>query len=390
MTSMASAPPEDLRGRLEEDVGALAAMDRRTTSSGERSSADLLADRLREIGAEEVRIASFRAQSTWAWASGAHMLVGLIATRLSGPRRALLALAALISLELDVSGRSQWLRRLLPGREGRTVIAKVPAAGERRRTLILVAHHDAAHGGLLWHPAVIELNRRRSARTGRTLPSHMPAVLGLIAAAGTAKAARAFARAVLGLGLIAGIQAARSPTAPGANDNATGVAAVLELARRFVETPLNGVEVVLLFPGGEEIGAVGMYQWLRANRDKIDPSSTLVVGLDAIGSGGHLVVPTRDGLTGWFDAADIDLAERAAEKAGIPAPKRVTFPNATDASVARRSGLRAISILSYDQGWIRNLHLPSDVPENVEWNTVNDAILLTESMAEAWADQPPG
>jgi Zn-dependent M28 family amino/carboxypeptidase len=175
---------------------------------------------------------------------------------------------------------------------------------------------------------------------------------------------------------------------PGANDNATGVAAVLELARRLKEKPLPGVDVMIVSPGGEEAGSVGMLAWMHGAGRSLDRRSTLVVNLDAIGSGGHLVVSRREGLPGWFRGGDVDLSQRGAQVAGLAAPRVVTFPNVTDAFVARRAGLRAISILSYDDGWIANLHLPSDVVENVGWSTVNQAIALTEGTVEAWMVEP--
>ena len=46
---------------------------------------------------------------------------------------------ALASFEADYSGRSQWLARLAPTGEGANVVARVPARGERRRTLVLAA-----------------------------------------------------------------------------------------------------------------------------------------------------------------------------------------------------------------------------------------------------------
>ena len=157
---------------------------------------------------------------------------------------------------------------------------------------------------------------------------------------------------------------------PGANDNATGVAAVLELVRRIQERPLPGVDVVIVSPGGEEAGSVGMRSWIHGPGRSLDRRSTLVVNLDAIGSGGHLVVSRREGLTGWFRPSDVNLSQRGARLAGLAAPRVVTFPNVTDAFVARHAGCTA-SILSYDDGWISNLHLPSDVPENVGWSTVD-------------------
>jgi hypothetical protein len=131
-----------------------------------------------------------------------------------------------------------------------------------------------------------------------------------------------------------------------------------------------------------------MRAWMRDSGRSLERRSTLVVNLDAIGSGGHLVVSKREGLTGWFRSGDVDLSQRGAQVAGLPAPRVVTFPNVTDAFVARQAGLRAVSILSYDDGWISNLHMPSDTAANVAWSTVGEAIALTEGMVEAWLAEP--
>lgn len=373
---------------LGEDVEALARLRRRTTTAGERESADWVAGRLGALGAEDVRIVTFRGQSTWAWSHGAHMLAGLAASWLRGRAGRLLGVLVAVSYELDASVRSQWLRRLLPGRPGYSVQARIPSEAPARRTLVLVAHHDAAHTGLVWHPMAIAASRRRSARSGRTFPSHAAPLIGLAATTTGSRYLRMPARLLLAISTLLCGQAALSPTVPGANDNATGVAAVLELARRLKEMPLPGVDVVIVSPGGEEAGSVGMRAWMHGPGRSLDRRSTLVVNLDAIGSGGHLVVSRREGLTGWFRSEDVRLARRGAEVAGVAAPREVTFPNVSDAFAARRAGLRTVSILSYDDGWVSNLHMPSDVPANVGWSTVDQAIALTEGMVEAWMAEP--
>ena len=76
-------------------------------------------------------------------------------------------------------------------------------------------------------------NRRRSARSDRTFPSHAAPLIGLAAAAAGSRYLRMPARLLLAISTLLFGQAALSPTVPGANDNATGVAAVLELARRL-------------------------------------------------------------------------------------------------------------------------------------------------------------
>ena len=369
--------------RLSQTVELLASLQRRTGTLGERRSGELIAAELERLGADSVRISRFRTQTSWGPAGLAHVAAGLVAGLCERSAARLAGAAIAISYELDVSARNQWVRRLLPASRGTTVTARVPAEAERHRSLIVVAHHDAAHGGLLWHPAVVAANRVWSARTGRTMPTHLPLLVAMAAAAAPSRAVRRAAGAVMGVSALAMIESMRSATTPGANDNATGVATALELARQFSAAPLEHTDVSLVFPGGEEISNTGMRAWIHSARSELDPSTTLVVNLDALGSGGHLVVSAREGLTAWYAKKDIQVAVRLAQEVGVDL-QRVTFPNVSDAFVARRSGLRTISLLSYADGWIPNLHRPTDTPDRVRWNTVEDALALTDRIASVW------
>ena len=117
--------------RLRADVEALAGMTRDSAGAGERASAEWAAGRLRELGAEDVRVDAFRYQPTFAYAQGAHFAAGTLAAL--GGRR-LLAAATLASFELDYSGRAQWSRALLPAGDGANAVGRLPARGPRTRT----------------------------------------------------------------------------------------------------------------------------------------------------------------------------------------------------------------------------------------------------------------
>lgn len=83
---------------------------------------------------------------------------------------------------------------------------------------------------------------------------------------------------------------------PGANDDATGVAASLELARIFANTP-TAAEVRFVFFGAEENGLVGARQYVNAlSADEIE-RMVAMFQLDMIGSrdAGHLTMFTVDG-----------------------------------------------------------------------------------------------
>ena len=374
----ADNPPEDMA----RDVMALVQVDRRTTRPGERRSAELLATRLTEAGAVGVAVTEFRAQSSWVPTHLAHLIGAVAASAASGVWARCASAAIALSYELEVSGRNQWLRRVLPAGRGASVSARVPAVGRAHRTLVLIAHHDAAHNGLVWHPKTVALNRFRSQRTGRAVPSHAPVLLAMLVSALPHARLRLAARLTLGGAGLVMIQSMHSPTTPGANDNATGVAAAIELARRLRAAPLADTEAIILCPGGEEAGNVGMRAWAR-RQARFEPDHTLAIGLDSLGSGGQLVVARREGLTGWMADRDIAAAQRIAAEASVDLPA-VTFANVCDTTIAKQAGMRAISLLSYDRGWIRNLHTRSDAAEVVGWNTVVDAVDLTERIARAW------
>jgi hypothetical protein len=350
---------------LSDDVAALAAMERRGASPGERASAEWIAARLREAGAEDVRVRPFRYQHTYAWAHIAHFAAGMLGSRL-------LAAAAAVSLDAEFSGRSQWVRRLLPAGTGWNVVARVPAAGAPRRTVVLVAHHDAAHTGLMWHPRVVAAARGRSFAT---IP-----FLGLaLAALGLHRPARL----LLGCSILMSLDVARGATVPGASDNATGVAAVLALVERYAREPLPGTELVALFPGCEESGMGGMAAWLREEGAALDPQTTLVLGLDTLGAGEPVLVagegPPR---TVRYREADLALVDRAADRAGLPRPRRARIGGWTDPVLARFAGLPSVSLVSMRDGLFTNYHLPTDTPDRVDWGSVARCLALARAVIE--------
>ncbi len=165
---------------------------------------------------------------------------------LGGRRTAPLGLLAAAGIVDDVSGGPHLFRRLLPHRPTYNVTGTAgdPDAEE---TLVFVAHHDAANGGLIFRPELTRL-------VADTFPawyarqSVSPQMLRLVAAG----PALAGLGALLGSGLLRRLGtfvAAGSTLAffdigtrtvvPGANDNLTAVAVILELARMLREQPVE-------------------------------------------------------------------------------------------------------------------------------------------------------
>lgn len=380
-------PPSRSRSRsadpLRGDVVALAGLVRDSAGAGERAAAAHVAARLGEAGAQDVRLLPYRGQRTYAWAHGIPALVGLWAA--GARRRRGAALAALTLLELDASGRAQPLRRILPAGEGTDVLARIPPAGPRRRTLVLVAHHDAARTGMVWHPALVRADRERRLRT-RSMGAFMaPTAAGLVLAALPWRPARRAARALLAASLLADADIARSPTVPGASDNATGVAALIALAGRFAARPLPGTEVVVASVGCEESGMEGMRALLDDLRP--DPATTLVLGLDTLGAGTPIVAEAEGTLLAHRYRSDaLALADAGAARAGQAPPQRWRLGGWTDPILAAFAGIPAISLLSIGpDGGFTDYHLPTDTPDRVDWASVEACIALAAGTAEAFA-----
>ena len=354
---------------LKADVGALSAIERRAATAGDRESAEWVAQRMRDMGVEDVRIEPFRCHSTWAIPYGAHALLGMLAARLPTALRVPLALATAASFEADYTGRNQAVRALLPGAGvGHNVVGRI---GHGSRKLVLVAHHDAAHTGWVWDPRFLESGRNHARKTGTT-PSFI--ALPLLALALVALGFRRLGSALLGINVALGIQSALSETVPGASDNATGVAGVLELARRYIDYPLDDTEVTVLCPSGEEVGLAGMYAWL-SKEGQTPFTNALAVSLDTLGAG-EPVVARGESFTGRYREDDLALVDE-----DVP---RVVLGAGTDAMAARYAGMPAVSILSWSDGGFTNYHLPTDTADRVNWESVELCLALADRTIRRW------
>jgi len=329
-------------------------------------------ERLVASGASDVAVEPYRGLRTYAWVQLAHVVAGLA----GGPP----ALLALLAYELEVSGRLPTLRRLLAHHEGATVTARVPAAGARRATLVLVAHLDAQRTGLLWRVQDVATRGRR----GTTIPP-LAAPVGAAFALAALPGLRPFGRALLALTALSLADQGTSPTVPGANDNATGVAALVALAARLAADPVDGVEVLLVAPGGEEAGMDGFRAWLAAH--PLDPATTFVLGLDTLGSGTPIVLRAEATLFPHaYAGADVALVEAGARRAGVPVPQRWRLGGWTDPVLARFAGLRATCLLSIDdRGRLGRYHVPQDTPEHVDLACVEACVRIAEGVARELA-----
>jgi len=106
---------------------------------------------------------------------------------------------------------------------------------------------------------------------------------------------------------------------PGADDNGSGTALVLELARRLKEKPPENVEVFFAWWGAEERGLFGSRQFVRRFHDQLDTGLLYLINADCVGVGELLTVHTGQGVIRRqaTDLATVERVERIAARLGV-------------------------------------------------------------------------
>jgi hypothetical protein len=300
-------------------------------------------------------------------------------------RDELAALGARARLEPEAAHGTYWVPLGL-------MSAAAAAAGDPdgSRTLVFVAHHDAAHGGLIFAPQLVTwvadafpgwYARRETSPQVMRIVAGGPALVALGALLGRRRLRR------IGAGLAAGSALAFADIAlrrvvPGANDNATGVAALVELARRLREAPAEGVRVLLVSTGAEESFMEGMRGFARRHFPQLPRESTEVVCLDSLGSP-ELIVIEGEGMLTMRDYTPAlrDRVAAAAARAGVPLRRGLRLGLATDGLIALRAGYPSVALGSVTRYKLpAHYHSPSDVPGNVVHETVAGAVAVCEAL----------
>jgi hypothetical protein len=383
-----------LRERLEE----LERIERPSASDGERRAAEWLVAQFDELGAE-ARIEAEDAHGTYWWPLGIGAALGALGAvaGLRGRRilGTLLGAVGAAGMVDDFPPGKRRLRRILPRRTTYNVVCEL-GDPNAERTVVLSAHHDAAHSGLVFHPALPKLAERLGMleRTDTSPPLMAPVVGGpVLAALGVLAGRRWLAKLGLGLGLgsiAAMADIGRRKSVPAANDNGTAVVALLALARRFLADQPPGVRVILLSTGSEESFSEGMKAFGERHFGELPRESTFFLCLETLGAT-HLLALQGEGFLKMRDYPPRALAfvERVAGEQGVWLYPNLRTYNGTDALEPRVAGYETVALCSCtDQKQPGRYHWPDDIAANVNFDTVQRAIDLSDRavrrLAERW------
>jgi acetylornithine deacetylase/succinyl-diaminopimelate desuccinylase-like protein len=388
----------DQRAALRRLVAELAAIERPSASAGERAAAERIAEELARAGAR-AHVDEERAHGGYWWPVGllnaAAAAAGWrVARKRTGRTLAFGAGAfAAIALADDLGGGSMWFRRrFLPHRPTWNVVGEI-GDPDADRTVVFVAHHDAARSGLVFHPALARLDRRGTEGRDRSFPILRATWAGpALVALGSlvpplAPVGVAFAT---GTSLVMADIGMRG-VVPGANDNLSAVAVIVGLARRLRERPVAGTRVLLVSTGSEESFSEGMRGFARRHFPALPRERTEIVCVECVGSP-DLHILEGEGMLRMRDypRPARDALAAAAERAAVEVRRGWRTVAATDALVALRAGYHVATLAALDATMLpANYHWPTDVEGNLAWETIEDALDVCEHYVRGRARPDP-
>ena len=177
---------------------------------------------------------------------------------------------------------------------------------------------------------------------------------------------------------------------PGADDNASGDALVLELARHFKKMRPSR-SIIFIFFGAEEQGIVGsksFVEWMRHEDDRrinLPPDLkgiVAMVNLDMVGRMRDSALSVSGtGTSSEFKA----LAEAAAELTGL----HITCtPDGYGPSDQASFVAADIPVLNITTGGHMEYHTPDDLPSTLNYNGMQQTLAFTEVLVSRLASLP--
>jgi hypothetical protein len=396
-------------------------------SDAERRAAEHLVERLGELGRGS-QTEPFDSWPNWPMTYALHVAVAVVGSVVSVSIPligAALVLLVTVLTFLDANGIAFTTRRLFGRRASQNVLSRED--GGKGGDLVLVAHYDSGRGGLAFNRRLQERRATISKTIRRPIGPLQPLFWTLLAVTictllrlpgieNTILTVIQFVFTVLLiLALPALIDTGLSPTVPGANDNASGVATVLRLAERFGGN-LEHFDVHVLFTGSQEAFALGMRSYLRRHRADLDEERLVFLNLDEVGLG-MVRYTSREGLLlpvkshnqlvemceeivedhedeeeedDEQDEPDNAAAAAAAEaeddddrEEDRPGPRKLVSRNISDAFAARSAGYPAITITCKGRlDYTPTHHQSSDLPDRIDDEALERAYAFCAELIE--------
>lgn len=360
---------------------------RGSATEEEQRAADLIAGRFREIGLP-VDLERFHSHTTWSWVYAILFGGFVVASFVSAVSPFLAFLMGILLLFFNYAEhttRFEGLGQFLPKRPSQNVVAR-HGLDSARAHVVITAHCDTSRTGLPYTPALVKHFRSSFissivAQVGITLVFLMRT---FNADGFLLDTFQVLATAYLLYGVAIMVDREfRGEYVNGANDNASGVAAMMALAERFSKNPPEGLDLWFVATGCEEVGMIGQRHFLLNHTHELAPERTYFLNLDNIGAG-RLRYCTGEGMLQFFPYSPtlLHLSRQVARSTPFEdvtpyAYRRSYF----DALVPPARGYDALTLIALDEeDQIPNWHWHTDTMLNVDAELVKKGADFSEEV----------
>jgi hypothetical protein len=302
-----------------------------------------------------------------------------------GLAAAALSLIVSVSFFLHLAHLSNPLLWFIPTERSQNVWAVARPSGEERQQVVLSGHVDTHRAALaMQSPALWQVFQILTILVGVANVALLGLFIwGIFTADALPRTIALFVAILPLLGLVFTLQPDFAPFVKGANDNASGAAAVLSFAERLKAEPLQNTAVYLVNTGCEEVGCFGLQDWIERHEASEAPEASYLV-LDNIGGKGSDVNYVVDETLLTPVKADpylVDLAAQVAKDHPALDAKPFHYRGLySELSIASVHGQSALGLLDFDpkSKMPPNFHTARDDMNNI------DPAVLERSEQFAW------
>jgi hypothetical protein len=351
-------------------------------TAAERSAAERTGEWMRELGAHDVSIEPTPGAPKPGLVLALHTGLAALGCIWGGLPGVVLTILAAWSLRRENRHHKPCLSKLLSAPDSVNVIGRMGAQAPARR-VVLTGHIDAAQAGWLFSRQAAErfADIAQSMRRGDRPPAGplaLPAALVIGAALITVASwlgAHGFLLGLLEVVVVVpllataglSLQWAMARATPGANDNASAVAAMLTCAEKLQGQLPEDVEIQLVGTGAEEAGCCGMRGFVDRHSDW-SPESTYFVNFECVG-GGLLHFIRSEGVLDkvHFPPMLLELARRVAASGAFGEVTPTDLLASTDGHVPAERGYPSLSLISLDPNGVPlNYHRIDDTVDGID------------------------
>lgn len=348
-------------------------------TAGEREAAARVDAWLEEIGFDERERLSVETPAPRSASLALTLGLGLVGVLVGGWLGAAFGSVAWLSFVREERQAGIGLARFLPTVWGETVVARQGAERPRVR-IVLTANLDAPRAGRVFQHRLargFEARRRRAWNPLAWCEAGLIASFGLtLAGLLGAEGAIASASWVVVAGALAVASAivldwaVASPT-PGANDNASGVAALLTCAEQLQAQLHDDTELFVAATSGGHARHAGMRALLAAHPEW-RTERTLFVHFDRLGGGRlHYLRSERGRVETHYPPRLREIARRLAEGGAFAEITAIDFSGDTDGRVPADDHLHTLTLVALDDhGAPVADHAANDVADALDLATV--------------------